>query len=126
MIIFTLLLASCAITSKFDNIEYNRVVLLTQSLKTFQGGYCPALADTQFRELKRLENITNGFELYTRYIPNNTEVQNVAKSIKNDVQQLLKHYSTNEYLNLKYCQIKLKIMHRKAERILKAIGQKDR
>ena len=121
----TIFLSGCVLTTpRFDNVEYNRAVELTHSLDALKAG-CQLPSNIFMEALGTVIWQADGFALYTKHLPGDQAVHSVAQNIKEDLVQIQERIADQRF-NQKYCEIKIKITHKKAERIMEAMGQEIR
>ena len=118
-------LTACALfPQKYDANEFG---LLTQFTVKIEKLHDSCGADGKITEelVVSLQNDLRVFELYVQYTPDDKEVYDVAKILRNDVDEFSAHIKRYGH-NKAYCEIKSDLMHEKAITILKAVGDKPR
>ena len=121
----TVTLSACSMfPQKFDNHEYaalaNFVVDVEYTKETCKGDG----TDTKHM-LRMLDLDVRKLEVYTRYIPKNSEIHNVVKILRDDISEFKKRYDTKGHSKA-YCETKADLIHKKALRILEAAAKKPR
>ena len=86
---------------------------------------CAGNGEAVKKLLPQLQRDTRTFELYTKHSPRNTEVNNVAKILNEDIREMSARYDSKGH-NKAYCEFKAEFIKTKATRILEAVGKKSR
>ena len=122
----TLFLSACSLfPQKYDNNEYLMLVrfaVITKSLETQCRKGIPTRIPSLVNSLHMQAQV---LDIYTKNIPNNKEVAEVAQILHKDVEQLIASLKKSGF-SFRYCELKAKLLEKKTMRIIEAAGKKTR
>lgn len=107
----------------YDNNEYELFARLETSARLIQ--YNCNDDEKVISQLPELIQVSELLYTYTKYTPQNDDVHQMAKILRNDINEFNQQYITGKDSVL-YCTLKMKTFIKKTNRALEAIGKKER
>lgn len=121
IVLIALLLSSCALTSQYDNNEYELLARLETSVRLVSE-HC----STPERVKTYIPDMIQDSELlttYTFYIPKNTDVYQMSVILRDDIREFEAQYEKDAATTL-YCKLKTKTFLTKVRTALDAVASK--
>lgn len=119
-----LLVTSCGwVPTKFDNVEYNHIVVLSQ-LNNDTQDMCTAGVKTD--ALQRLQSQSALSVTYISNIIETDDVKRAITTVNKQVVELVGAYSTNKVPSVAYCNRKITGIQLMVDSILVTLGSKSR
>lgn len=116
------------IGAEFNPVEYLLFAQIEATARVAQA-YCGSV-DELLPRLQKIEEITEVLVTHAAYLPNNTETTEIARILRNNIQEFLARYNIEAdrqaYPSETYCERKLELYIKGIRRALEAVGQKVR